>query len=881
MRTHPNVEWSLALLLAAAVRAADMPAAPGDAPPNTWVKVSAEATGWRNWPLLVFDPALGTFVISGGEAGKKPHADTERFDPAAAAWRNAYPAGAPYQAVSGPTDAAFVEIRETEPGLKVDKHGVMRILRAVNPYCRDPGLFNQYAFCPDDGLVYSYFQDGTLTLDPRTSVWADLKVPRFSRGRPGTCLLYGALAYDPVNQELLSIGGTSDEDAGSPGTWIFRPAAREWKKSEAGSPELRALQADARAAQAGLAALVNAARNRFYVAESDAEATRDLAAFAGDVCKQLEACAGKLAAARLSGSAAGAVHAAAADLSRLQDDARKLASGLSGKITNDLLVHAQTLVETAERVVRDLDVEPCGRAASPAVTCAGLGKIVLFGGCRMDGYLADTWVYDCQSRTWEQRRPKVAPAPRAGHVLAWLPKSRKVVLAGAIPFFSPYGVPHGNRPPPRDLWVYDVEADQWKRLAAEAPDAPLDAYGAADTNDMLLVVGRDPKNKYGRITYRLKVDPGAPDADSAGAGVPAGTAQIVFDTPADFDRTNAPDAAAVARLLAELPPNQWTLLPKPRRTPNSHGWGNAPYDTVRHQFISFGGGHSAWHYNDVAHYSLRTATWSCGFGEEYAYFNASFAGFFNQSFRNRPMVPTHVWDCGAFDEASGKVVYCVRGGTWIYDPATRAWEYPPVWQNGGGSKVSMRGTPHGVVYLDSQGTLQRYDLRTRSWTRMPVTGGTLPAGYGDTVGIAYDSKRDALWISDGGSPMCRYDMKSGAVTVDSSGGKPVNIYMRHAAYIPELDMVLSAGRVSGPDGAPGNLAYDVAAAKWVTLALPCSDGKPRVNDQSYSDINLAVAYDPGLKRLVFHSNEAEILVARIEPASLKVFPARIQAPKRK
>ena len=138
-----------------------------------------------------------------------------------------------------------------------------------------------------------------------------------------------------------------------------------------------------------------------------------------------------------------------------------------------------------------------------------------------------------------------------------------------------------------------------------------------------------------------KLNCDVPDAGAEKAGVKPGTVKIVFETPADYDNVSAPDSDAVAKVLKDAPANQWTLMPKPPKNPNNHGWGTCPYDAQRHQFLSFGGGHSAAHYNDVAHYSLRTATWSVGYGEEFPYANASFKAFYNQTFSNRPTVPTH------------------------------------------------------------------------------------------------------------------------------------------------------------------------------------------------------------------------------------------------
>jgi len=867
------------ILLAAAPAAPESPKLKA-APANTWVRLGTEETGGREWPVFFFDPNLGKFVVSGGTARKQSHADTEHFDAGSGKWTNVYPAGAPYKAESGPTDAPGVDFRRNDVPLKADQNGVMRIVRGINPYEWDPGTFRQWAYHPDDGKVYAYLMDATLVLDPKAGAWADLKAPKFSQGH-SSWLLYGALAYDPVNKEVVSVGGTSDEDGGTPGTWTFSVASKEWKKLSHGSKELKELNAGARAVHAKLAAVINAARNRFYVTESEAEAKQDLTASANELAKQAEELAARLGAAKLSGFEAGAPKAAAAEIAKVSTGVKALAGKLGGRIVGEMLVEAEVVLDAADRAERALDTEPGGRAAAGAATCYDQGKIVLFGGCRLDGYLADTWVYDCKSRAWEQRWPKVAPAPRAGHVLAWLPKSRKVVLYGAVPFSSGYGIPHGNQPPPQDLWAYDVDADVWKLLAGPAKDPPLEACGAADSNDMLIAVGVSPKNKHGRITWGLRVDPGAPDAGSDQAGAAPGSARIVFDTPADFDGISKPDPEGVARLLKELPANQWTLLPKPPKKVNAHPWGTTPYDPVRHQWLSFGGGHSACHYTDVAHYSLRTATWSWGYGEEYPYQNASFCAFFNQTFRNRPTVPTHLWDCAAFDPVSGKAVFCVRGGTWVYDPTTREWEYPPVWENGGGTKANMAGTPKGVVYWDGNGNLHIYDVKARSWTKLPVKGGKLPAAYCDTGGICYDSKRDCLWLGHGG-PMTRYDMKTGEVTTgETPPGKPAGVYLRGAAYLPELDLVLSAGRQAGEGGAGGNLAYDIEGKKWIGLGLPCSDGQPRVNDQPYSDINLSVAYDPGLKLAVFHSNQQEILAARFDKAGLKTFEARLEEPKRK
>lgn len=860
---------------AASCRAQDRLA---EAAPNSWVKLAVDETGFRNRPLFYFDPHVKAFVVSGGEQSKDAHADTEHFDRAASVWRNAFPAGATVRPERGPAPGVPGEWYRKDGAVKRDKDGVARILRSVNPYEWDPGLYQQWAYNASDGMCYANLQGFTLRFDARTSEWADLKIPKFAKEHT-SFFSYSTMAYDPVNKQMISIGGTSDEDGGTPGTWTLNPADGEWKRLPQGSERLRELGGEAKALTLKLSAAINAWRNRFYRTESPTEAKRDLGAEARACLTANEAFADRVRLAKLEGREANAARRALAILEPANAQWKTLAETAPAAMTGETLVAAQGVLETYEAMQRALDVEPSGRAAAGAVTCAGKDAIVLFGGCRMDGYLGDTWVFDCKTRTWEQRYPKVSPAPRAGQVMAWLPKSKKVLLYGAVPFSSPYGVPHGNASPPQDLWVYDLDANEWTPLAAAAKDNPLAACGAVDENDVLIVTSRDPKSDRKRITWGMQVRPDRPAAGAAKGGVESGGVAIVFETPAAFDKVAAPDPAAVAKALTAAPANQWTLLPKPPRTINSHPWGTCPYDTVRHQYLSFGGGHSSAHFNDLAHYSVRTATWSWGYGEEFPYASASFSAFFNQTFKNRPTVPTHVWDGAAFDEASGKAVYCMRSATWVYDPATRAWEYPPVWQNGGGSMVNMKGTPYGVVYWDSQGQLQKYDVAARTWTKLPVKGSTLSGAYGDTGGIVYDSKRDCLWLGHGAA-MTRYDMKTGTATTLPAPGKPEHISMRATTYVPELDMIVSAGRQPLEGGASANLAYDIAGEKWVGLPLPCSDRLPRTTDKAYSQINLSLHYDPVLKLAVWHSNQQEILVGRFDAQSLKPVAVTLQKAKK-
>ncbi len=829
-------------------------------PVNTWVKIGEEETGARDWPVFFFDGKLGRFVMSGGGVNGKPHYDTEFFNAAVEQWVNAYPEGVPYRAPAGPTDAPDVNFNdEKKDVLKADANGVARIWRKINPYMRDPGMYHQWAVNGQDGVVYAYFQDATLRFDTATRLWTDLKTPPFSKARGGYAMLYGSLAFDPVNKEVLSIGGTSEEDGGSPGTWAYSIAENTWKRVAVGSVAQKEIQARVRGIRVLAERLVNACRNRFYGTENKSEAVADLGAVAREGAERAKKLMAELKSSDEMASVAAGFNA--------------VAEKVKGVVGAETLANGQAIVDAALRAERALDVEPCGRGVSQMAVDPVHGKVVLFGGCRLDSYLADTWVYDCKTRTWEQRHPAVCPSPRAGHVLAWLPKAGKALLYGATVFSSPYGVPHGNPKPAQELWTYDVVGNEW-RLIGEMKEGPAGGTGAVDTNDTLLVVGKDAKNSNARVTWGMRVDAAAGDAGSKERGVAAGSIVQCFDSPGDFDAVSKPDVAGIAKTLKELPANRWTLLPAGPKKPNEHPWGKTPYDPARHQLLSFGGGHSAWHYTDVAHYSLRSATWSTGFRDEFPFAAASFSAMFNQTFNNHPTVPIHVWYAMAFDTVADRMVFSGRGGTWTYDPATRNWEFPIGPEVGGGSRVALGTTPAGVVMWfgdgRSSGDLKLYNHKSRSWTQLPLKSGSLSSAYCDTSGICYDSKRDALWLGQDGSPMVEYAMKGGATTA-ATPGRPLNICMRETVYVPEIDMLLNAGRVHGPAGQVGNLAYDIEKNKWIGIEMPCVDEKERLNDKPYSSISLSLHYDAELKLAVFLHNMQEVLVARFDQGALKTF----------
>jgi hypothetical protein len=60
---------------------------------------------------------------------------------------------------------------------------------------------------------------------------------------------------------------------------------------------------------------------------------------------------------------------------------------------------------------------------------AAIGKVILFGGYGVDGFLGDTWVWDGKAKTWTQLFPATSPSPR-GTALAYDSNTHQVVIFG-------------------------------------------------------------------------------------------------------------------------------------------------------------------------------------------------------------------------------------------------------------------------------------------------------------------------------------------------------------------------------------------------------------------------------------------------------------------
>lgn len=837
-----------------------------DAPANTWVKALTTETGWREQPLFVYVPAIKRFVMASGMqayGGNVPrHYDTEEFDLAQLRWFNAYPPDvAEGRPESGPVgeDYAAKRAKMGYNGPELFYRDGEHLRPGAGGQWLESRMGYEWCYVPDDGKIYAYLHDKTLRYDPKARTWEDLKAkPRTS------CRVWGSMSYDPVNKEILHAGG--DGGSAEVATWAYSIEKNEWRRLEFGSPEQREQHAKAKALRWQAKALLGAACNRFAITETEAEAKADLAAKAAELAaaaEQLAPGAGSVASKRLEAAIAAV---------------KAVGPKLKGAVTPDIIAEVRAARVLFEQVVDALAVEPPGRARSQTAYDPVRKKIVLFGGDGLDRVLSDTWVYDCATRTWEQRFPETCPTPRAGHILAWLPRAQKIVLAGG----------YSRIPLAQEIWTYDVAGNDWKLLLHVqlkpqshgqqfSPNAPRITSrevqtGAVSDDDVLVCV--TPGERPSLITWTCKVDAAASVPLAEGVAGQSGAYTFNRIDPAIWEQAAKPDAEATAKLYREMPANVWTSLDFLRYAPGARNrWGTTAYDTDRHQLLFWGGGHATSQENDVAHFSLRGGLWTIGYHPDDPIDKVYASQPTPLSFNDRVHVPVHAYRAYCYDPAAGRMLYFDRA----YNPAVREWEPQPFpgLEHRGPMYSVMAPTPRGAVTYSEKG-LFLLDARAGKWHKLPWDGPPFGRIWCDGHAMRYDSKRDCLWLAND-QDIWRYDLATGkAAKLGITKPKALGqfIFWGEQAYLPDADLMLLMRLFKAPDGTLRNIAWNPADSRfyWVDLRFEAK-GKPvefKDNPFSWSD---ALCYDPKLGLAILNnSSDYKVWVLRFDRKAAKMEP---------
>jgi hypothetical protein len=218
--------------------------------------------------------------------------------------------------------------------------------------------------------------------------------------------------------------------------------------------------------------------------------------------------------------------------------------------------------------------------------------------------------------------------------------------------------------------------------------------------------------------------------------------------------------------LEELAPNTWSLLASGGIEFEGHtAYSGGAYDSVRHQFLVFGGGHWDGWRNDVLAFDIATATWSALTQpdpvEDYACANVDEAQPGMLLSAMRP-ASRHTYDQLEFIDHIGQMLVwsgptysaiwecagqTLPADTWLFDPGGASWSYRNL-----AAQPQPAGEAHsggydpigGSYYAMRQGELWAYDVDGDAWTMLAPDGAPTSSSY--TRVITVDRARQQLWM---------------------------------------------------------------------------------------------------------------------------------------
>ncbi len=593
MRCFATTCLSLFLLWAAASGAEKLQKPdPKSVPANTWVKVVEDNQG-SAYQALVYDPVRGRVMQWANTRSDKGHnavARVRHFDASRMAWTDGYPG-----------------VKNGRPA------GYNALWKMAGAVPRAGSSFDMVAFVPRLKEVL-YSQPGMMAAyNPATKKWREEKAQVELCGKKypgGPPFAWGAMAYDPINDELVmfSHAGAMNHDdfdttgfvGGHMGTMIYSFKEKLWKRQKPGSAEFKKARELLRDVWYAEGKVVKEAwraelRKAWKSAEQKrlsgiaAKSQSAVLALATKAATEVKTLAGKLKYPEEKARLALAADALSAALIEMRKSKSALESGKS----YEAYLTAFNLTQKLRHLYRfRVLAEPPERLNSRMVYDPKTKSIVLFGGNHGDGCWNDTWIYDCKTRRWREGKCATRPAPRQEHFIVHHPKSGRMLMGGGTlgvwrPFIS-------------DAWTYDVAADKWQQHAVAGPlkERGCNRYSAAyDRKTELVIMHRSGYGTAKGATWVYRFVPGA--------GKPAGSPAWAPPVPEAFPK---PDDPTVLASLKSLPANKWVDAKCQDRPPRKD-WGSIGYDASSGFALLFGGGHSTYQGDDITVYLPGANRW--------------------------------------------------------------------------------------------------------------------------------------------------------------------------------------------------------------------------------------------------------------------------------
>jgi len=835
----------------------------GEPRPNEWVKLEEHGAARRYSGALVYLPAEKSFVLAMGTVGawndQGPFCyDEQTFDLARRLWTNRFPEGKGWTPEVGPCDAP-----------KLPHHGYRLKDGRLGLWEGSFNAYFQYALDTDRGRLVAYVHNRLIEYDPAARAWSELA--------PGTPsgdehkLWWGALCYDALNKEYVLFGGNNGpSEFNDTRTWAWSVAGKEWRRVECGGELVKDLYPKAKALYREAVALHGAYCDRYFGSELPDNARVRLAGPAKQLATGIDAMRKEL-----DGKGAGYEKT---QCERAGTELGAAAAALAGKLGDeaspDSIRVALGLSRVLWRAGCALMSEPPPRAHSQMVYDPATRKIVLFGGDRLDRLYADTWVYDCATRTWEERRPDLSPSPRAGHAFLRLPRSGKLVLLGGYKFKSDTGYwgPLYEQLP-MQAWTYDAAANQWQLVRDWGKPVPTfmgskgaGMVAAVSDDDVVLALSGERRGERGTVvTLACQLDPS--QSDAAGSATPGAAEWRVgpYD-PSWYLEGPAPDEAAFQAKLDAVPANTWTAVTsKATRLPRQNrDWGTAVYDPDRRAIYRWSGGHSAHCGSDIPVFSMRTGAYHIKYPPAFPLEGIGSCGSqpSRSTFLAQPWISAHSYHSYAYDPVARKMICCGHQSfSFAYDPESGAWTHRP--QPKGMREdcfytLTLCSTPKGPYAWTKFGTLFQYDGAADEWSEVKVAGEKLVGTRCDESGMCFDSKHDRLILAHAPlkGDLVAVDLKTLTATKLEPKGMELAAagehFWRETCYDEANDAVVVAVRAKDRPW----LVYDCARNAWVALRIAGSPGFGCSN---------GLMYDPLRKLMLAVDTNSVVYVLRLDP----------------
>jgi len=460
---------------------------------------------------------------------------------------------------------------------------------------------NQVCYDSDRKVIVGFARGSTVEFDVVAKRWrvVDVKVaPPY--------VAAGALCYDPVNKEVVLATGGFSPDGHPHGTWVYRAAERMWRRLSLGTEEVKRVRLRLQEGRDRLVRLrwlawrlveftATGREGRLRTASRRARLAREIGILRSLIAlleRVGEASATALQREYDRQQMASALRGLAAARDGLEGAETAFATGTAEPVEQAYREQLVSALDRLEDAAAALAVSPPPRMSAKLVYDSKNRAIVCFGGDRQDGVLGDTWVYHCEGRWWEHRKPVGHPSRGAARAMAFDEANGVVVLA------------RGREP----VWIYDVAANEWKRLDITAPKGAfwLEYDRAAEC---LVALSQDLTK-----TWTLRLDLRSAKAEA----IPPSPEVKLLPVTGPYVLRDAATVADLKKWKAEtdawvtsVPANTWVPAPTHGTgRPNwGRSWSSVVYDPDRLHLIYRDGGHGSYHGAVTDHYDIPTGRW--------------------------------------------------------------------------------------------------------------------------------------------------------------------------------------------------------------------------------------------------------------------------------